>query len=78
MTNVRVTYDGEANAAYVYLDHPEVRQRVAHTYPCDPAKVGGMINLDFDKDGRLVGVEVLDADTKVPQYLLDAAERLDA
>jgi uncharacterized protein YuzE len=46
-------------------------------YPCDPVDVGGMINLDFDGDGRLVGVEVLAASSKLPQYLLDAAERLD-
>jgi uncharacterized protein YuzE len=31
------------------------------TYPCDPMVVNGEINLDFDRDGRLVGVEVLGA-----------------
>ena len=36
-----------------------------------------MINLDFDENGCLVGMEVLAASSKLPQYLLDVAERLD-
>jgi len=77
MANVRVTYDEKANAAYIQLGDPHVRSRVARMHPCDPAEVGGMINLDFDGEGRLVGVEVLAASAKLPQYLLDVAERLD-
>jgi hypothetical protein len=30
-------------------------------YPCGPVAVEGMINLDFDASGRLVGIEVLGA-----------------
>ncbi|MEV8611682.1 DUF2283 domain-containing protein [Amycolatopsis sp. NPDC051373] len=36
-----------------------------------------MINLDFSADGRVLGVEVLDARGKLPQFLLDGAERID-
>jgi uncharacterized protein YuzE len=32
--------------------------------------VGGMINLDFDASGRLVGVEVLDASRLLPPEAL--------
>jgi uncharacterized protein YuzE len=46
-------------------------------YACDPVEVGGMINLDFDEAGFLVGIEVLAASKKLPRYLLDQAERLD-
>ena len=60
---MRVTYDNKANAAYVYLtDEPLMPGR--DTVPC--ATPGGepgveaMINLDF-KDGKIVGLEVLDA-----------------
>ncbi|WP_007506809.1 MULTISPECIES: DUF2283 domain-containing protein [Pseudofrankia] len=77
MVDVRVTYDQKANAAYVYLVEPQERQRVAHMYPCDPVKVGGMINLDFDENGRLLGIEVLAASSKLPLHLLEAAERVD-
>lgn len=46
-------------------------------YPCDPVDVGGMINLDFDEDSRLVGIEVLDARSKLPSSVLADAERID-
>ncbi|PYC65891.1 hypothetical protein C7C46_31950 [Streptomyces tateyamensis] len=75
--NVRVTYDKTVNAAYVYLTDPQVRTYSSHMYPCDPVDVGGMINLDFDEHGRLIGIEVLAASTKLPEYLLISAERLD-
>ncbi|WP_406732202.1 DUF2283 domain-containing protein [Streptomyces sp. NBC_01794] len=77
MADVRVTYDRQANAAYVYFTDPEAAVKVAHCYPCDPVAVDGMINLDFDDQGRLVGFEVLAASSKLPERLLDAAERLD-
>ncbi|GGV33821.1 hypothetical protein GCM10010182_67020 [Actinomadura cremea] len=77
MADLRITYDQKANAAYIYLTDPKVRQNVAHMYPCDPVKVDGMINLDFDENRVLVGIEILAASSKLPQYLLDAAERLD-
>ncbi|WP_131741413.1 DUF2283 domain-containing protein [Actinomadura roseirufa] len=77
MADVRVTYDQEANAAYVYFVGPGRSTRSAATYECDSAKVDGVINLDFDEEGRVIGIEILDARSKLPQYLLDAAERLD-
>nr|WP_246007146.1 DUF2283 domain-containing protein [Actinomadura pelletieri] len=36
-----------------------------------------MINFDFDEDGRLIGMEVSEARSKLPRRVLDAAERLD-
>lgn len=36
-----------------------------------------MINLDFDAEGRLIGVEVPAAGSKLPPHLLEAAERTD-
>lgn len=77
MADVRITYDQKANAAYVYFADPQAHPKVARMYPCDPVEVGGMINLDFDENGCLIGIEVLAASSKLPQYMLDAAERLD-
>ncbi|MDI2127133.1 DUF2283 domain-containing protein [Yinghuangia seranimata] len=73
-----MTYDKTVNAAYVYLSDPQDRIKVSRMYPCDPVEVGGMINLDFDEQGRLIGVEVLAASSKLSGYLLESAERLDA
>jgi len=33
-----------------------------------------MINLDFDVDGKLVGIEVLDATGKLPLRVIEEAE----
>lgn len=78
MADLEVTYDKTANAAYVYFIDPQAHAKVAHMYPCDPVAVDGMINLDFDEQGRLIGIEVLAASSKLPTYLLESAERLDA
>ncbi|MDX5568800.1 DUF2283 domain-containing protein [Streptomyces sp. ID05-04B] len=78
MTGARVSYDETANAAYVYLTEPRARVTSARVYPCDPVDVDGMINLDFDEQGSLIGIEVLSASSKLPEYLLQSAERLDA
>ncbi|KAB2347978.1 DUF2283 domain-containing protein [Actinomadura rudentiformis] len=80
MTDLKITCDEQANAAYIYLVDPVqagTPGAAANMYACDPIAVNGMINLDFDKEGRVIGVEVLDARSKLPQYLLDTAERLD-
>jgi uncharacterized protein YuzE len=74
MAQLVVTYDEVANAAYIYLRPGAEGAKVAHMYPCDPVRVDGMINLDFDAAGRLIGVEVLDARAKLAPELLAAAE----
>jgi len=78
IVDVIVTYDREVNAAYVHLTDPQVQVPAAHMYPCDPAEVRGMINLDFDSEGRFIGIEVLAASPKLPGYVLEAAERIGA
>jgi uncharacterized protein YuzE len=77
MAELEVTYDQTANAAYIYLTDPPKHPQSAQVYPCDPIGVDGMINLDFDDAGRLIGIEILDARSKLPQSLLNAATRID-
>jgi uncharacterized protein YuzE len=72
---MKVTYDSAADAAYIYLVDRIDAGEVAKTYPCDPREVNGEINLDFDSQGRLLGIEVLDASRYLPQSLLRAAPR---
>ncbi|MFD3972448.1 DUF2283 domain-containing protein [Streptomyces cyaneofuscatus] len=74
MADVRVTYDETVDAAYVHLTEPQARVTSARMYPCDPVDIDGMINLDFDEQGRLIGIEVLAARSKLPTYLLRSAE----
>jgi len=65
---LRITYDERADAAYIYLIKPDSESDVRRTVACDPTHE--MINLDFDLDGRLIGIEVLDARKKLPAELL--------
>ena len=64
---MRITYDPEADAAYFYIsiknDLRETRQ------------VDSDINLDFDVNDRLVGIEVLDASKRLDlEHLLPHLE----
>ena len=66
---IRITYDPEADAAYVYLakkvSQPETRELDHDIY------------LDFDADERLVGIEVLAASKRLDlKHLLTEAEVL--
>lgn len=67
---MRWTYDPEADAAYIQFVEEIGVGGVTKTVGCDPLEVGGMINLDFDRDGRLLGIEVLDASRILPREML--------
>jgi uncharacterized protein YuzE len=59
---MKITYDKIANAAYLYLPAENYGKRSVKTVCCDPSEIDGMINLDFDAEGKLIGIEILDAD----------------
>ncbi len=66
---MKITYDKEADAAYVYLDKEikegQVKKSVEKTED---------IILDFDKKGRLLGVEILNASKKLSKGVLEEAK----
>lgn len=53
---LRVTFDTQANAVYIYFPRqPSAeRQPIARTL-----QLNEWINVDYDQDGQIVGVEVL-------------------
>ncbi|MFT7767042.1 DUF2283 domain-containing protein [Clavibacter tessellarius] len=74
---MRVTYDAVADAAYIALAGPvgdgeAATQIHSITTPGDRGEVA----LDFDADGRLLGVEVLHASAVLPAAVLAEAERI--
>jgi uncharacterized protein YuzE len=69
---VKINYDVNVDAAYINLKSEHDVHSFGFTYCCDPIEVDGQINLDFDIEGRLIGIEVLSASKKLPRYLLDA------
>jgi len=75
LLDMRVTYDVEIDAAYVYLtdeDLPPGRDSV----PCDPPEgvQHAFVVMDW-RDGRIVGLELLDASKLLHHDLLDNAEK---
>ncbi len=71
-----VQFDPSVDAAYIYLVDPQMGFAVARTLPCDPVEAGAEINLDFDGEGRLIGIEVLGASRHLPKVLVDGATRI--
>jgi uncharacterized protein YuzE len=71
---MKIRYDRSADAAYIEIAGEIGIGGVARTYLCDPREVEGMINLDFDADGRLVGIEVMDASKRLPPDVLLSSE----
>jgi uncharacterized protein YuzE len=53
-TPFRGTHDPEAGASYIYVAGPIPRGGVHRTQ-----RVTDHINLDFDRDGRLIAIELL-------------------
>lgn len=49
---MRITYDKEADAIYIYLIENEKISESKGEWP---------INLDLSKDGKLIGIEILQA-----------------
>ena len=71
---MRVTYDPEADAAYVYLTGEDLMPG-RNSVPCDPPEgEHAFVVLDW-KDGKIVGLEVLDASARLHADLLAEAVR---
>jgi uncharacterized protein YuzE len=68
---MRITYDQTVDAAYIYLVEIEPGTSVAEMHvPLDR----GEIILDFDKNGYLLGIEILGAESTLKPELLIGAD----
>lgn len=72
---MRITYDHEANAAYVdlSLDGIATGQAARQQEAIETLGGRGELILDYDVDGRLLGMEILHADEVLPAPVLAAA-----
>lgn len=64
---MRATHDREVDAAYVYIRHKIPPGGVARTRSVRTQH--GDVSLDFDKDGCLIGVELIPASKLLPKEL---------
>jgi uncharacterized protein YuzE len=68
---MEVTYDPEVDAAYIYL--VPISRGSVHETVCvadEASELAGDVNLDLDKEGRLLGIEILGARRFLPPELL--------
>lgn len=72
---VRVTFDSQVNAAYIYLaDEPALGWRHGHTVPILVNDQNGMVNIDINEDGLIRGIEILPAKGLLSEKILRAFE----
>lgn len=64
MEMIKVDYDKEVNVAYIYLNsisEGEVDKTIS---------LNDSINIDLDSDGKILGIEVLNAEENLSQNVL--------
>ncbi|MDI6721120.1 MAG: DUF2283 domain-containing protein [Candidatus Aenigmarchaeota archaeon] len=62
---MKITYDKEVDAAYIYLKDKILKGEVKNTI-----SLNDDIILDFDRDKKLIGIEVLTASKIMPQKVI--------
>ena len=72
---MRMTFDPEADAAYLYIAD-EIPNGAAVENLVVERKGKGDIVLDFDATGHLLGVEIIGAEALLDPDILAAADRL--
>ena len=70
---MRITYDPAAGAACIHLTGDPLTPGRITIQASTPPGTEGFVALDW-KDDRLVGIEILDASTRLHHDLLDQAE----
>ncbi|HUS50491.1 MAG TPA: DUF2283 domain-containing protein [Candidatus Paceibacterota bacterium] len=64
---MKITFDKEADAAYIYFK--EVSPGEVET----TISLNDSVNVDLDKEGRTLGIEILNANKNLPQSALKSA-----
>jgi uncharacterized protein YuzE len=72
---MRVTFDAEDNVGYIHLVDDISPGRSTQQVVAEDAH-GSAVVLDFDTDGRLVGLELLSARRQLHPDLLGTADRV--
>lgn len=75
MAELKVTFDRDADAAYIYLE-PSESTSPAKQIVLEDESVRAMIIFDVSQSGQLLGIEVLGAVAAVPAELLEQAEQI--
>lgn len=71
---MRLTYDPEADAAYVYVVPDIGDGEVAQSVELNGGALGVLMNADLSEDGKLLGIEIIGASDILPASALATAE----
>jgi uncharacterized protein YuzE len=72
---VKLTYDRDVDAAYLMVVDSIAPGEAAHQVQvAEDENVAGQFILDFDSNGKLLGLEILFASGTLPPSVLAAAE----
>lgn len=69
---MRITYDKEADATYIYIKYPIKKGESKTQIPLEDYP----IILDFDKKDRLLGIEVLSASKILNKKVIEKAIKI--
>jgi uncharacterized protein YuzE len=73
---MRMTYDPEADAAYIYVVDKIAPGEAKITRTMDNKKINGTIAIDFNEDGKLLGIEIIPGANLLSKKVLAKAELL--
>jgi uncharacterized protein YuzE len=76
MPGVRMTHDADSNAAYIYLVDEIAPGQIANSRVADILLDNAAITVDFDADGRVLGIELLGASRILRAETIRAAENI--
>ena len=66
---MKLEYDKEVDASYIYIEHPINEREVKKTI-----ELNENIVIDFDKKGKLLGMEILNASKVMNKKVLVEAQ----
>lgn len=67
-----IEFDSEADAAYVYFDENQQGKITAtDSFKIEGHLDFGTLNIDFDKNGKIMGLEILAAKKVLPSSLIE-------
>lgn len=64
---MKITYDKEADAVYIYF------KEISDEEVTTTISLNDSINIDLDKEGKALGIEILNATKNLPQSALKSA-----
>ncbi|KFI51379.1 DUF2283 domain-containing protein [Bifidobacterium callitrichos] len=73
---MNITYDPDADAAYISIADNIVEEHVHHTVevPFSPNDENSYVNVDFSQNGNVLGIEILDASSHLDPHVIASAQ----